>query len=105
MAMALLVTAQHFPLSMDWIIRVTFGMSQRMDVMVTFPEAVDDAILSDVARLPGVLSVEPLRSSDMFLEAGSRRQRNSVIGVPPDANAEPRAGRKPPAGGAACAMA
>lgn len=85
MAMALLVTAQHFPLSMDRIIKVTFGMSQRMDVMVTFPEAVDDSILKDIGRMPGVLSVEPLRSSDMFLEAGSRRQRNSVIGVPPDA--------------------
>ncbi len=58
---------------MNRIIEVTFGMAQRMDVMVTFPEAVDDAILKDIGRLPGVLKVEPLRSSDMILEAGSRR--------------------------------
>jgi putative ABC transport system permease protein len=53
--------------------------------MLTFPEPQDDAILLDVARLPGVLAVEPVRSTDVFFEAGSRRQRNSLIGVPPGA--------------------
>jgi putative ABC transport system permease protein len=86
MGMALLVTAQHFPLSMNRIVDVTFGVAQRMDVMVTFPEPVDDAILRDIAHLPGVLKVEPLRSSNMILEAGSRRERNSVIGVSHDAS-------------------
>ena len=45
LAMALMVTTQHFPLSMNRIIEVTFGVAQRMDVMVTFSEAADDAIL------------------------------------------------------------
>jgi putative ABC transport system permease protein len=86
LAMALLVTSQHFPLSMDRIIEVTFGVAQRMDVMVTFSETADEDILRDVSRLPGVLKVEPLRSSEVIFEAGSRRQRNSLIGVPEGAS-------------------
>jgi putative ABC transport system permease protein len=86
LAMALLVTAQHFPLSMNRIVEVTFGVAQRMDVMVTFAESADEAILRDVARLPGVLAVEPLRSADVIFEAGSRRQRNSLIGLPEGAS-------------------
>jgi putative ABC transport system permease protein len=85
MALALLITSQHYPLSIDTIIAVTFGQAQRMDVMMTFPDPQDDSILRDVARLPGVLAVEPVRSTDVFLEAGSRRERNSLIGVARDA--------------------
>jgi putative ABC transport system permease protein len=82
LATALMVTTQHFPLSMDRIIQVTFGVAQRMDAMVAFSEAADDAILRDVAHLPGVLRVEPVRTSDVVFEAGSRRERNSISGVP-----------------------
>src|SRR5690606_16206073 len=85
LATALMVTTQHFPLSMDRIIEVTFGVAQRMDVMVAFSEAADDAILRDVAHLPGVLRVEPVRTADVVFEAGSRRERNSISGVPEDA--------------------
>jgi putative ABC transport system permease protein len=85
LAMGLLVTTQHFPLALERIVSVTFGVAQRMDVMLTFSEPADDAILRDVARLPGVLHVEPLRASDMIFEAGSRRRRNSISGVPADA--------------------
>lgn len=85
MGLALLITSQHFPLSIDYIIDVTFGVTQRMDVQLSFSEPADDAILRDVAHLPGVLQVEPTRSADVFLTAGSRRQRDSVVGVPRDA--------------------
>ncbi|MEZ5501078.1 MAG: FtsX-like permease family protein [Steroidobacteraceae bacterium] len=86
LAMALLVTSRHFPLSMNHIVNVTFGLAQRMDVMVTFSEASDERILADLGRLPGVLKVEPLRGAEMIFEAGSHRQRNTVIGVPADAS-------------------
>lgn len=85
LALGLLVTTQHFPLAINRIVEVTFGVAQRMDVQVTFSEAADDAILRDVARLPGVLKVEPLRTSEVIFEAGSRRQRNSISGVPDNA--------------------
>src|SRR5690606_27163553 len=69
-------------LSIDRIIGVTFGVSQRMDAMLAFSEAADEAILREVAHLPGVLRVEPVRSADVVFEAGSRRERNSISGVP-----------------------
>jgi putative ABC transport system permease protein len=85
LAMGLMVTTQHFPLAVNRIVAVTFGVAQRMDVMVSFTEAADDAILRDVAQLPGVLHVEPIRSSEVIFEAGSRRRRSSISGVPADA--------------------
>lgn len=86
LATGLLVTTQHFPLSMNRIVAVTFGVAQRMDAMLAFPEAADEAILRDVAHLPGVLRVEPVRTADIVFEAGSRRERNSISGVPEDAS-------------------
>ncbi|HWL63586.1 MAG TPA: FtsX-like permease family protein [Steroidobacteraceae bacterium] len=86
LATALMVTTQHFPLSLDRIINVTFGVAQRMDVMLAFSEAADDSILRDVAHLPGVLRVEPLRTAEVVFEAGSRRERNSISGVPEGAS-------------------
>jgi len=82
LAMGLMVTTQHFPLAMNRIIEVTFELAQREDVMVSFSEPSDDRILQDLAHMPGVLHVEPVRSSDVILEAGSRRQRNALLGVP-----------------------
>jgi putative ABC transport system permease protein len=84
MAMGLMATTQHFPLSMNRIIDVTFGLAQREDVMVGFSEASDDRVLEEVARLPGVMKVEPLRGSEVIFELGSRRQRNTLSGVPED---------------------
>ncbi|MEP7311931.1 MAG: FtsX-like permease family protein [Pseudomonadota bacterium] len=85
LALALLVTSQHFPLSMNRIVDVTFGVAQRMDVTLSFAEPADEAILRDVAHLPGVKRVEPMRGAEVILTAGSRRQRDTIIGVPPGA--------------------
>jgi putative ABC transport system permease protein len=86
LAMGLMVTTQHFPLAMNRIVEVTFGVAQRMDVLVAFSEAADDAILRDVGRLPGVMKVEALRSSEVIFEAGNHRRRSSISGVPADAS-------------------
>ncbi len=37
--MGLMITTQHFPLAINRIVEVTFGVAQRMDVMVAFSEA------------------------------------------------------------------
>ena len=86
LAMGLLVTTQHFPLAIKRIVSVTFGVAQRMDVMLAFSEVADDSILHDVGRLPGVLKVEPLRTSELIFEAGNQRRRSSISGVPADAS-------------------
>jgi putative ABC transport system permease protein len=82
LALALLITSQHFPLSMNMIVDVTFGVAQRMDATLSFSETADDAILNEVRHLPGVLSVEPLRGAEVILTAGSRRQRDTIMGLP-----------------------
>lgn len=85
LALALLITSQHFPLSMNHIVDVTFGVAQRMDATLTFAETADDRTLAEVGRLPGVLAVEPMRASEVILTAGSRQRRETLIGLPQSA--------------------
>ncbi len=82
LALALLITSQHFPISMNHIVDVTFGVAQRMDATLSFAETADDRILAEVARLPGVFSVEPVRAAEVILTAGSRQRRDTILGLP-----------------------
>ncbi len=81
-ALALLVTSRHIPLSMDYIIDVTFGVAQRMDATLSFAEVADEQILTEVARLPGVFAVEPMRATEVVLTAGPRQRRDTLMGIP-----------------------
>ncbi|MBX5461896.1 MAG: ABC transporter permease [Steroidobacteraceae bacterium] len=85
LGLALLITSQHFPLSMNHIVDVTFGVAQRMDATLTFAETADDQILTEVARLPGVFSVEPMRAAEVIFTAGSRQRRDTLMGLPENA--------------------
>jgi putative ABC transport system permease protein len=80
-ALALLITSQHVPLSMNYIIAVTFGVAQRMDATLTFAETADEQILTEVARLPGVLRVEPLRATEVVFTAGPYQRRETLMGL------------------------
>lgn len=81
-ALALLVASRHFPEVTYRIVEVNFGIAQRMDANVTFSEVADERILRDLGQLPGVLQVEPLRTSVVIMTAGARRQRDAVLGMP-----------------------
>ena len=81
LALALLITSQHFPISMNHIVDVTFGVAQRMDATLTFAETADDRILAEVSRLPGVYSVEPLRATEVILTSGARTRRDTLMGL------------------------
>jgi putative ABC transport system permease protein len=82
LGLALLITSQHFPLSMNHIVDVTFGVAQRMDATLTFSEVADEQILNEVGRLPGVFSVEPMRGAEVIFTAGSRQRRDTIMGLP-----------------------
>ncbi len=87
LALALLVMSEHFPIAVDRIISINFGMTQRMQVTLTFAEREHERVLREVARLPGVLQVEPLRTAEVILSAadggsGLRREREAVLGIP-----------------------
>ena len=81
-ALALLILSDNFPAVVDRIIDVNFGVAQRMDVSVTFAERQHERVLRELARLPGVEAVEPLRTAEVILSAGPRRQRDALMGVP-----------------------
>ena len=84
LALALLVMSEHFPIAIDRIIDINFGTTQRMDVTLTFAEREPERVLREVARLPGVLQVEPLRTAEVILSAGNRsvrREREAVVGI------------------------
>jgi putative ABC transport system permease protein len=83
LALALLITSQHFPISMNHIVDVTFGLVQRMDATLSFAETADDKILAEVRRLPGVLAVEPVRAAEVIMTSGSRQRRDTILGLPP----------------------
>ncbi len=89
LALALLIAARQFPLVIERIIDLQFGSAQRMDATLTFAREADERVLHEVARLPGVLRVEPLWAADVVFVAGPRREREALIGVP----AEPSLGR------------
>jgi len=82
LALALLIMSEHFPIAVDRIIDVNFGVAQRMDVSVTFAERQHERVLRELGRLPGVMAVEPLRTAEVILSAGPRRERDALIGVP-----------------------
>lgn len=82
LALALLIMSEHFPIAIDRIISINFGVTQRMDVTITFAEREPLRVLREVARLPGVLQVEPLRTAEVILMAGPRREREAVLGIP-----------------------
>lgn len=82
LALALLIMSEHFPIAIERIITINFGTTQRMHVTVTFAEREQDRVLREVARLPGVLQVEPLRTAEVILSAGARREREAVLGIP-----------------------
>ena len=85
MALALLITSQHFPISMNHIVDVTFGVAQRMHATLSFAKAADDRVLNEVARLPGVFRVEPVRAAEVILSAGSHQRRDTILGLPASA--------------------
>lgn len=85
LGLGMLITSQHFPLSMNHIVDVTFGVAQRMDATLTFSETADEQILAEVARLPGVIAVEPMRAAEVILSAGSRQRRETLFGLPDSA--------------------
>jgi putative ABC transport system permease protein len=68
--------------AIDHMIEVQFNLVERGNTMVTFPRPLDRAVISDLAREPGVLAVEGQRIVPVRLRAGHRTYLTSVIGLP-----------------------
>lgn len=84
-AVAVLVLALQWLDAIDAMIDTYFFAAQRQDMTVGLVEAEPDTVLADIARLPGVMAVEPARTVSARLQAGQRSRRVGIEGVPPDA--------------------
>lgn len=72
--------------AIDYMINVQFGLSQRDDLMVAFTEPRAARALHEVAALPGVERVEPLRVVPVRLVAGHREKRTAIQGLQQDSD-------------------
>jgi putative ABC transport system permease protein len=69
--------------AIDQMVDLQFHLVERGNTSITFPHAMDRAIIRDLARLPGVLAVEGQRIVPVRLRAGHRSYLTSVIGLLP----------------------
>ena len=85
LALALLIMSEHFPIAINRLLELNFGTAQRMHATLTFADQRNETVLREIGRLPGVVMVEPMRAADVFFSSGHRREREVIIGLPPDA--------------------
>lgn len=80
-AVAVLAVGFTMVAAMSKLIDNMFVAGQRQDVVVTFVEPRSAGTHHAIARLPGVLQVEPLRAVAVRLRAGHRDRTVSLLGL------------------------
>lgn len=81
-AVAILFVGFAFLDTIDTLIDQQFTMAMRQDATLAFVEPRSPRAVSAVARLPGVMDVEPSRSVAVRLRAGSRSRTLAIMGLP-----------------------
>ena len=84
LAVAVLMIGLVFTEIMDRLIATQFWVAERQDVTVTFTEPRGPDAQHALARLPGVMAVEPQRTVATRVQAGHRQRNLAVTGVPPN---------------------
>jgi putative ABC transport system permease protein len=84
MSVAVLVISLQWIDAIDHLVEVNFFQAQHQDVTVGLVEARSSEVLRGLARLPGVLAVEPLRAVQARLRAENRFRLEAIQGVPAD---------------------
>ncbi len=83
-AVAILMVGFVFNDAMDQLIQTQFWEAERQDVTVSFVEPRGDAARFALARLPGVVAVEPQRMVAVRIRSGHRERYLAITGVPPN---------------------
>lgn len=86
LATGILVASLFLGGTMEGLINVTFFLADRQDATVNFVEKRPESVMHDMARLPGVLAVEPLRQVPVRIRYGSVERRVILSGRPRDAD-------------------
>lgn len=82
-AVAVLMVGFVFTDVIEQIIRTQFWKAERQHVTVSFVEPRGDAARHELARLPGVIAVEPQRTVAVRLRAGHRQRSLALTAVDP----------------------
>lgn len=83
LALAIVVTGRYAFDAIDVLKDVQFNLAQREDVTVVFQDPQTAAARHELARLPGVLRVEPFRAVAVRLRRGPFAQRTALFGMEP----------------------
>lgn len=78
---SLVVVSATMGAAVDALLAEQFGVLQRQDATVTFTEPVSARALHELARYPGVVAVEPLRSAPVRLRFGPVSRQTAVQGL------------------------
>ncbi|MEW6983919.1 ABC transporter permease [Colwelliaceae bacterium 6471] len=85
-AFSILIFSFFMEDSMDYLMDIQYGITQREDINISFVEARPLKALSEIRALPGVLSVEPIRSVSAYLKFKHYEKRSSVVGIKANAD-------------------
>jgi putative ABC transport system permease protein len=88
LALAVMMLALQWPAAIDRLARAHFSDTQHQNVTIGFAEVRPARGRFDLARLPGVLSVQPVRLVSADIRAGLSLHRGSVTGLTQDAALE-----------------
>jgi len=82
LSMGLLFATMQFIDSSRTMLDSYFYRAQRQNLTVTFIEPRNEAVLRELAHLPGVLRVEPVRAVPVKLSRGNRVERGAIESAP-----------------------
>ena len=82
LATGIVITTLFLSGTMEGLIDVTYFMSDRQDATVNFIERRPLNVVNQIARLPGVLAVEPYREVPVRIRKGSLERRIMISGRP-----------------------
>jgi putative ABC transport system permease protein len=83
-AVAILISGTWWRDAIDYLLDVEFRLRERQHVSLEFADPVSSAAIYDLARLPGVLSVEAGRDAQVRLHNGHANFRTTIFGLEPD---------------------
>ncbi len=81
LALSILVFSFFMEDSMDYLMDVQYDLTQREDVNISFVEARPYRALEEISILPGVISVEPIRTVPVNLKFHHYNKRSSITGL------------------------
>jgi putative ABC transport system permease protein len=85
-ATAILIVSIFVYDTMEHLIDVTYFMADRQDATVSFVEKRQRDVVVQMARLPGVINVEPYREVPVRIRKGNIERRIVISGRPPNAD-------------------